>query len=112
MTNALNAAALAALAAYDRPRAPKASRYAVMSHDVFQGYVTGKDAEEAMKRAVGLYGKRITLEPVRSGRHALGQNVARDVNLIGAAKRAPYPTPGFEERRAQEIARAKAQGLI
>lgn len=112
MTNALNAAALNALNAFDRPRAPKASRYAVMSHDVFQGYVSGKDAEEAMKRAVRLYGKRITLEPVRSGRHSLGYSVARDINLIGAAKRSPYPTPGFEERRAQEIAKAKAQGLI
>ena len=112
MTNELNAAALAALAAYKRPRAPKAAKYAVMAHDVFQGYVTGKNAEEAMQRAVGLYGKRITLEAVRTDRHALGATVARDVNLIYSRKRAPYPTPGFEARRKEEIAKAKAQGLI
>ncbi len=112
MTIALNRSALNALNAYDRKPAPKASRYAVMNHDGFLGYVSGKDAQEAFKRAVGLYGKRITLEAVRTGRHALAENVKRDLNLIESRKRAPYPTPNFEARRQAEIAKAKAQGLI
>ena len=116
MTYALNAAALEALASdrasATRRKGVKPARYAVMSHDVFQGYVQGKTAEEAFARADGLYGKRITLEPIRTGRHALAKGVAVDVNTIAASKRAPYPTPGFEARRNAEIAKAKAQGLI
>ena len=112
MTYALNADALAALAAHERARAPKAARYAVMNHDKFLGYVSGKDTEEAFQRAVGLHGKRITLEAIRTGRHALADNVKRDLNLIESRKRAPYPTPNFEARRQAEIAKAKAQGLI
>ncbi len=117
MTNFLNNAALAALAspvaAATRRKGVKPARYAVMSHDVFQGYVQGKTAEEAFQRACGLYGnRRITLEPVRTGRHALSKGVAVDVNTIAANKRTPYPTPGFEARRKAEIAKAKAQGLI
>lgn len=116
MTNFLNAAALEALAApratATRRKGVKPARYAVMSHDRFMGYVTGKTAQEAFQRACGLYGKRITLEPVRTERHALAKGVAVDVNTIAANKRAPYPTPNFEERRKAEIARAKAQGLI
>lgn len=116
MTYTLNLAALNALATpvarATRRKGVKSARYAVMSHDVFQGYVQGKDAQEAFQRAVGLYGKRITLEPIRTGRHALSKGVAVDVNTIAASKRAPYPTPGFESRRKAEIAKAKEQGLI
>lgn len=116
MTHFLNDAALAALASpvarATRRKGVKPARYAVMAHDVFQGYVSGKTAQEAFARAVGLYGKRITLEPIRTGRHALAKGVAVDVNTIAASKRAPYPTPGFNARRDAEIAKAKAQGLI
>jgi hypothetical protein len=77
--------------------------FIVLKNKVEVGVVTALSYEQAIARATGLHGR---CEVVASGTAKIDRK-GRHADSFSHG-RSPYPTPGFEERRAALIAAHKA----
>lgn len=81
--------------------------FAVFHHRAFMGYVNAPSHAKAVERATALYGRRVEVE--LSTTRTTRQPARIAANKVYNAKRAaPYPTDGFDARRAALIAEFKA----
>jgi hypothetical protein len=80
--------------------------FAVFKNRNFVGYVSAVSERQAKNRALGLHGR---CEVVACGNASIDRAARLPVaDSSFTHGRAPYPTPGFAERRAALIAAHKA----
>jgi hypothetical protein len=84
-------------------------KFAVLKNKAFMGYVSAVSHAQAMERATKLHGR---CEIMAQGNVPLDRKARTDTTTPDKSYshgRSPYPTPGFEERRAALIAAHKAK---
>lgn len=79
--------------------------FKVLKNTNFVGFVNAVSYEQALARATGRYGR---CEVLACGNQPMDKKGRMGVDSYSHGRR-PYPTPGFEARRAALIAAHKAE---